>query len=229
MKSAPRYASSIALSAAALVPALKRKIELFFPPAASGRKQPVARLYTQRLVLTQSRRSLRLIDMPIRASVMINRFIIFVSILAAFSSSEATACSCMSKGNFVEYANQSEGVIRAKIVGYGNQLSHGNSLFESMSVEVIAVVKGNLQFESIVLLGDPGHLCRDYVDSRNFVIGEEYLIALHGDEAVQPFGGCGEAWLKIRDDVAVGYVWTDGEPQKYSVSLQDLLNSIESK
>ena len=167
--------------------------------------------------------------MPIRASVMINRFFVVITILFAISCSEASACSCMSKGSFVEYANQSEGVIRARIVSYGERLSHGETLFESMSVEVIAVVKGNLQFESIVLMGDPGHLCRDYVDSRNFVIGREYLIALHGDEAVQPFGGCGEAWLEIDNGVANGRIWVEGELQEYSLPLQDLLKSLKHK
>jgi len=90
-------------------------------------------------------------------------------------------------------------------------------------------VKGSLQLDSIVLMGDPGFLCRDYVDSRNFVIGKEYLIALHGDEAVQPFGGCGEAWLEIDDGVAKGREWTAGESKKYSLPLQDLLKSLKSK
>jgi hypothetical protein len=135
----------------------------------------------------------------------------------------------MSKGSFVEYADQSAGVIRAKVVSYGEQFSRGETLFDSMTVEVVAVVKGNLEFDSIVLLGDPGHLCREYVDSRNFEIGKEYLIALHGDEAVQPFGGCGEAWLEIRDDVALGRVWEDSGARNYSLALQDLLKNIQSE
>jgi len=132
----------------------------------------------------------------------------------------------MSKGRFVDYASESAGVIRAKIVGYGNRLSHGETLYESMSVEVVSVVKGSLRFGSIVLLGDPGHLCRDYVDSSQFQIGKEFLIALHGDEAVQPFGGCGEAWLEIDGGVAKGRDWEDGETREYSLPLQDLLKTL---
>lgn len=160
---------------------------------------------------------------------MINRFIVFVFVLAAISCSEAKACDCLSKGSFVEYAIQSEGIIRAKVVSFGEPLSHGETLFDSMSVEVIAVVKGSLQFESIVLMGDPGLLCREYVDTRNFVIGKEYLIALHGDESIQPFGGCGEAWVEVDDNVVEGRIWTDGVPQPYSLPLQDLLKSLKSK
>jgi hypothetical protein len=160
---------------------------------------------------------------------MINRFFVVITIIIAISCSAALACSCASKGNFIEYASKSEGVIRARIVSYGKRLSHGETLFESMSVEVVAVVKGRLQFESIVLMGDVGFLCRESVNSRNFVIGREYLIALHGDEAVQPFGGCGEAWLEIDDGVAVGHTWTEEGQQKYSLPLQDLLKSLKNK
>lgn len=160
---------------------------------------------------------------------MINRFLIVVTVLLTISFGDASACSCMSKGGFVEYADQSAGVIRAKVVSYGAQLSHGETLFDSMTVEVVVVVKGNIKFDSIVLMGDPGHLCRDYVDSRNFEIGSEYLIALHGDEAVQPFGGCGEAWLEIRDDVALGRVWEDSGIRNYSLPLQDLLKRIQAE
>ena len=179
--------------------------------------------------MTQSGRSLRLIDRPVKTAVMTNRLFIVFAIFVALSISEATACSCASKGSFVEYAKQSEGVIRARIVSYGKKLSHGETLFESMSVEIIAVLKGRLQFESIQLMGDPGHLCRDYVDSRIFVVGKEFLIALHGDEAVQPFGGCGEAWIELAGGVAKGVHWEDGEQRKYSLQLDDLLKVLKAK
>lgn len=147
----------------------------------------------------------------------------------AFCCGQAMACSCTSKGDFIQYANQSEGVIRAKIAGYGDPLTHGESLYESMIVEVIDVIRGGLEFESIVLLGDPGNLCRDYVDSNKFIIGKEYFIALHGNESTQPFGGCGEAWLSINDGVAEGQTWEMGELRKYTVPISILLESVKSK
>lgn len=179
--------------------------------------------------MTQSSHPLRLIDKPVEIAVMTNRLSIFLAILVALSTSEATACSCASKGSFVEYAKQSEGVIRARIVSYGKKLSHGETLFDSMSVEIIAVLKGGLRFETIQLMGDPGHLCRDYVDSRIFVVGKEFLIALHGDEAVQPFGGCGEAWIELAGGVAKGVNWADGEPREYSMQLDDLLQALKAE
>jgi len=157
---------------------------------------------------------------------MISRTLAILLIFFVFCFGDAFACSCLSKGSFVDYASQSKGVIRARIVSYGERLSHGETLFESMSVDVVSVVKGSLNFESIVLLGDPGHLCRDYVDSRLFEIGKEFLIALQGDEAVQPFGGCGEAWLEIDSGIAKGHDWVDGQLLEYSLPLQDLLKTL---
>lgn len=124
---------------------------------------------------------------------MINYTLAVLLAFFSFGFGEAFACDCTSKGAFAEYASKSKGVIRARIASYGEQLSYGETLFENMSVDVVSVEKGSLSFKSIVLLGDPGNLCRDYVDSARFEIGKEFLIALHGDEAVQPFGGCGEA------------------------------------
>lgn len=157
---------------------------------------------------------------------MINRTLTTLLIFFVVCIGHAFACSCLSKGKFVDYASQSKGVIRARIVSYGERLSHGETLFESMSVDVVSIVKGSLGFKSIVLLGDPGHLCRDYVDSRHFEIGKEFLIALHGDEAVQPFGGCGEAWLEIDNGVAKGRDWVDGDLREYSLPLHDLLKTL---
>ena len=160
--------------------------------------------------------------------ILLNKHILsaIVAVFATLFSAEAIACSCMSRGAFVDYTKQSQGVIRAKIVAYGDKLLHGDTLYESMSVDVISVVKGALNFESIVLLGDPGHLCRDYVDSKRLVIGREYLIALHSDENVQPFGGCGEAWLRIDGDTAKGYKWVGDEYQEYAQPLSSLLEKL---
>ena len=96
-----------------------------------------------------------------------------------------------------------------------------------MVVEVVSVVSGVLQHDSVVLMGDPGHLCREYVDSRNFGIGNEYLIALHGDEAVQPFGGCGEAWMAVDGELAIGHSFTDDGYRKYLLSIAEVIDKLK--
>jgi len=160
---------------------------------------------------------------------LITRFVVVLAAFLVFSVNLALACSCASKGAFLEYAKQSAGVIQARVVSFGDKLGHGETLHESMVVEVVSVVTGDLKFDSILLMGDPGHLCREYVDSRNFIIGRSYLIALHGDEAVQPFGGCGEAWVAVNGKSVEGHSYTEGEYKKYSLPMTEVLDVLEGR
>ena len=160
---------------------------------------------------------------------MTYRSLFFLTLFVVVSFKPALACSCLWRGDFVEYAEQTEGVIQARIVSYGDPLSHGEALYDSMIVEVVAVIKGNFKYKTLKLLGDPGHLCRDYVDSRAFAIGKEYLIAIHGDEAEQPFGGCGEAWLALNDGIAEGRKLTESGQQRYTIPMSELLTKLQRK
>ena len=159
---------------------------------------------------------------------MLNRCVVIIAAVLSLWTVEAIACSCASRGDFIQYAQGSERVITARVVSLGAKLSHGETLHASMTIEVLAALKGKLSVESIELLGDPGFLCRDYVDSRIFVVGREFVIALHGDEAVQPFGGCGEAWLELLGDLAKGYKLVDGKSRPYTIELDDLANRINA-
>jgi len=160
------------------------------------------------------------------ASTFIKRIVISVATFVMFSSNPAMACSCASKGAFIDYANTSAGVIHARVLSYGEKLSHGETLYASMMVEVVAVLAGDLEFDALVLLGDPGFLCREYVDSRNFAIGKEYIIAIHNDESVQPFGGCGEAWLAVNNGFVEGFAITKDGTTRYSMPMRELLEKL---
>ena len=159
---------------------------------------------------------------------LIGRLSVALAACLVLSSNAAVACSCASKGSFLDYANQSAGVIQAKVVRYGHKLTHGDTLYASMVVQVVAVIAGDLEHDSLALMGDPGFLCMEYVDSRNFVIGQDYLIALHGDEPVQPFGGCGEAWVKVNGKFVEGHVMTDHGYRKYSLPMAEVIESLKS-
>lgn len=151
------------------------------------------------------------------------------AILAGFvtlASNIAIACSCMAIGTFEGYARGSAAVIHARVKSLGPRLSHGETLHESMRVEVVSVIAGNLDHDTVMLLGDPGFMCRDYVDSRIFVIGSEFLIALHNDAAEQPFGGCGEAWVVVNGDRVEGAAYTEGGREKYSLPLKDVIATL---
>ena len=154
---------------------------------------------------------------------------IVLAALVVVIGNPASACSCAYKGDFLDYASVSASVVHARVVRFGGKLSHGETLYESMVVEVISVVTGNLEFDSLTLMGDPGLLCREYVDSRNFVIGKEYLIALHGNEAVQPFGGCGEAWLAVSGEFVEGRSFKEDGFKNYSLSIAEVLESLQGK
>lgn len=156
------------------------------------------------------------------------RAIAFVAVLLALGTNDAMACSCAWRGSFIEYARQSPAVVKARVTNYGKRLSHGESLFESMTIEVVAVLKGDVSFRRIELLGDPGFLCRDYVDSGRFVIGKEYVIALHEESASQAFGGCGESWMEIDGEFVNGTDWSNGGPRKYAMPLEDLLTALNT-
>lgn len=151
--------------------------------------------------------------------------VVFILFFVA-GSNVAFACSCAYKGDFLDYAHVSAGVIHARVVSFGDRLDHGETLYESMVVEVVSVVTGKLKIDSVVLMGDPGLLCLEYVDSRNFQIGNEYLIALHSDEAVQPFGGCGEAWMAVDGDLATGHSFSDGGYRQYSLPLAEAIEKL---
>ena len=170
-----------------------------------------------------------------RLTNMRNKYRLFfglsVAILAALFvvvGKPALACSCAYKGDFLDYANASAGVIHARVVKFGSKLAHGETLYASMVVEVVSVVTGTLEFDTLVLMGDPGHLCREYVDSRRFGIGKEYLIALHGNEAVQPFGGCGEAWVGVHGELVEGRSLTADGYRKYSLPIAEVLDSLKA-
>lgn len=139
------------------------------------------------------------------------------------------ACSCAYAGKFVEYALDGKGVVRAKIKNYGPRLSHGKTLYESMTVEVTQVVKGNYKAAELTLLGDPGHLCRAYVDSQRFEIGSEHFFAILDDDSRQALGGCGESSVIIKDDLVEGRELTDKGFKLYTLKVSELVEALKEQ
>ena len=144
-----------------------------------------------------------------------------------FLPSTTFACSCVWGGKFSQIAKKSEVVVHARIKNFGSRLSHGETLHENMVVEVIDVIKGSYQGTSLKLLGDPGHLCRAYVDTSRFKIGDEHLFALRNEESTQPLVGCGESAILIEHDLAVGYELGESEFKQYTIPLENLRIDIE--
>ena len=156
-----------------------------------------------------------------------NKYGLFLSIACLTVQSATFACSCAWRGAFEQYAGNSPVVVRAKLVSYGKKLAHGDTLYASMRIKIVETIRGDISHTAITLLGDPGFLCRDYVDSRRHIIGETYLMALHNTDNEQPFGGCGEAWLRIDGDTAHGLTLTEQGWEKYSVAVTELIARLQ--
>jgi hypothetical protein len=137
------------------------------------------------------------------------------------------ACSCAYMGKFIEYTSGGNGVIHARIISYGPRLPHGNTLYESMVVEVIEVIKGKYTEQEIIFLGDPGHLCRAYVDSQKFAVGSEHFISIGSEEPIQPLGGCGESSVIIKGDLIEGIEITDSGYEPYTLKVHDLVKLLK--
>lgn len=140
------------------------------------------------------------------------------------------ACSCLWRGNFEEYAKTEHAVVKVRIIEYGPRLTHGDTLYASMRVKILKTLRGQVDSPIVTLMGDPGHLCREYIDSRHHIVGKEYLIILHSGESEQAFGGCGEAWLSLDGDTATGTRPGSGAAfESYTISLKELTRRIAAQ
>jgi len=154
-------------------------------------------------------------------------FFIIIIISSLFVSQKAAACDCLYWGKFADYVADGKAV-KARIISYGERLPHGKTLYETMTVEVIGVVKGEFAPKTIIFWGDPGHLCRDYVDSRKFKIGSEFLFAVGGDKKDQALGGCGESSILIKNDKVHGQEWIDYEAVPYETNYDEFIKILNA-
>ncbi len=137
------------------------------------------------------------------------------------------ACSCAYMGKFIEYTSGGNGVIHARIISYGPGLTHGNTLYENMVVEVIEVIKGKYTGQKLIFLGDPGHLCRAYIDSEKFAVGSEHFISISSEESIQALGGCGESSVIIKGDFIEGIELIDNSYEPYILKVHDLVKLLK--
>ena len=134
----------------------------------------------------------------------------------------ALACSCAWVGPSTKMALGTDLVVLGEVRGYER---HG------MDVRVLEVLKGREPRRTIRVWGDTGALCRPYITS--FPIGTRWILAVHrsrtpgeGDYAIQ---FCGEHWLEVRGDQAVGRITRPGYGEILeSVALADALAWVRS-
>jgi len=159
--------------------------------------------------------------------IKLNSLTIIILLFGFFLPSVSMACSCTYGGKFSEYSSKSKGVIRAKIKSYGPRLPHGETLYESMVVEVIEVIKGKYKNHKLTLLGDPGFLCRDYVNAKRFGIESEHLFSLANEKTTQPLGGCGESSVVIKGNIIEGNELIEDVYKPYTMSVADFIELLK--
>lgn len=152
----------------------------------------------------------------------------FVVVMTISVNAFASTCLVW-EGLFPEVMLKRDLVVRVEVEAFGEKLEHGETLHESMTVKVKEVLKGRTDLGKIEVLGDNGRLPREYIDTRKFKIGQEYLLALSTPErGVAPLGGCGEHSVSIVKNEIVG---TDrdmkGNPLQYTRSMKSVRETLE--
>ena len=150
------------------------------------------------------------------------RFACIVTI--AFSSSYTIACSCMYGGIFQIYSSSQPVVVRGTILSYGAKLRSNDRYFDTMNIEITAIIKGNIQYNRVELQGDTGMSCFKYISSNAYPIGSEHLFSLSSSEQHQPLWGCGESSIRINGSIAEGIDGNRGG--FYKIDLNELIRLV---
>ena len=154
--------------------------------------------------------------------ILKGRYRLVCTAIIAFYSSYVMACTCMYGGEFREYSQANPVIVKAKVSSYGERLRNNGSYFETMTVEVIEVIKGSIEHAQIELQGDTGMSCFRYISSGVYPISSEHLFSLSNIESTQPLWGCGESSVRIEGSFAEG-VGRDGY---YKIELDELIELV---
>ena len=136
------------------------------------------------------------------------------------------ACDCTYAGKFDKFS-KGQTVIRGKIKSHGSKLNHGKTLHATMKVSVSELIKGSYPNQSVVFMGDPGHLCLTYVDSNQYQIGSEHLFVLFNEDEKQGLAGCGEVSVSISNGKIHGTSFSDKKLVNYSTNYDRFIKSIK--
>ncbi|MGB0868901.1 MAG: hypothetical protein ACPGSD_04820 [Flavobacteriales bacterium] len=119
--------------------------------------------------------------------------IIIILSVALFCLS-SLACDCKWGGDFFTISNESDLVVKVRVI---NKIKGSSGFNTKMEVEVLECFKGDETRKVITILGDNGAECRPYIDYFN--LGDTYYLSLYnfGDEYEQM--NCGEMYLKLHD------------------------------
>jgi hypothetical protein len=139
--------------------------------------------------------------LPCLTVVMLTRRALLLLLLPLLAPAAALACTCSWAGPFTKVALGADLVVLAEVRAYHR---HG------MDVAVLEVLRGRAPRRLIRVWGDTGGLCRPHVTA--FPIGTRWILAVHRSrtpgEGGHALSFCGEHWLQVRGDQAVGRITT---------------------
>lgn len=155
---------------------------------------------------------------------------IFITLLLVAGSFQSYGCDCDWGGNFLESGAFGEFVFKGRIVErtfhlangeefkdsesayrsmIENELDHFYGIGESITVEVIDIIKGSKQLKTIRIFDSDGADCRANIS--NFTIGSAYIFSAYKPNRQEPklpnetskdfaIGGCSENWLEYNSE-----------------------------
>ena len=104
------------------------------------------------------------------------RHFIFITLLLTIITTESQACDCGYGGSFLKMSPNTQLISLIKVTKFLTFKDiYGEKTPMSMEVEIIETYKGIESRKTIIVWGDPGHLCRPYLST--FKEGQYYVIA----------------------------------------------------
>ena len=147
-----------------------------------------------------------------------------IAILLILTCTRNFACDCEWAGNFLEMASTSEVVALVKVKKYNNffQFTGGLTTDEhqqplSATFEIVELLRGDEQRTVIEVFGDPGNLCRPYIDYLKD--GSYYVVALNKSEGINHGNGI----IETQNDY---FLWNCGE---YWISYDSSNNKVQGR
>lgn len=167
------------------------------------------------------------------------KLFILSSLLLLLAAADVQACSCEYRGSFLKLAPPTQLVAVVKVTRYLTFKDiYGEKTPMSMEAEIIDIYKGVEQRKKIIVWGDPGNLCRPYLNT--FKEGQYYAIAFDAgrpNTGTEPAGEkatdysiciCGAYWLSvdIEKQIVSGHI-KGKEVKTQSMSLSELKVEVD--
>ena len=146
---------------------------------------------------------------------------IIITISIVFLSLASFACDCEWGGDFFTMANQSELVVKVKVI---RKMKDSNGFNIKMEVEVLEVFKGQTNQKTIIVWGDYGADCRPYIDY--FEVDCMYYLTPTNFKNDFEQLNCGEMYLQLENNKVIG---EKGVNEKFLQVGEMDLSEFESK